>query len=142
MTTVVKVNAKDRAKWAADPDFVYVGRAARGGWKNSIWSNPFKIAKGRLVIDRRCVVDWEFEEVPEIPSGMSPMTFALRCYAHWIKGQMSLGTKSFYLRELRNKRLGCWCGCWTPGEPEIHCHAVTLAKLANALAQEPTHAHA
>jgi hypothetical protein len=37
------------------------------------------------------------------------------------------------LHELRGKTLGCWCGCWKPGEPELLCHAVVLAKLANAI---------
>jgi hypothetical protein len=35
------------------------------------------------------------------------------------------------LYRIRGKALGCWCGDWEPGLPEIQCHAVTLAKFAD-----------
>jgi hypothetical protein len=35
------------------------------------------------------------------------------------------------LRDLRGRRLGCWCCVWRPDQPEFPCHAVCLAQFAN-----------
>lgn len=53
---------------------------------------------------------------------------AVSRFAEWLGRNEKLLSR---LPELKGKTLGCWCGTWKPGEPEIPCHAVVLAKLAD-----------
>jgi hypothetical protein len=130
-TTVVNVRGKDRATLEADPDFVYVGRAVwRGGWKQSFWANPRRLRKDE---DPTEAVGEYFERIAEAltvpdepPSPRGRLTYFV-----W-----ALGVKTL-LPGLRGKKLGCWCCDWDgTGKPERPCHAVVLARFANALALE------
>jgi hypothetical protein len=118
MTTVIDLHGRDKKSLLADPAFVYVGREARGGWKRSLWHNPFrlpKVEKGRTLIVRS-------------PGILTPAD-AVAAYAELVRRE---GREEAIRRELRGKVLGCWCGNWRPGEPEVACHAVVLAKIADA----------
>jgi hypothetical protein len=69
--------------WAKEQGrFVYVGRQARGGWKESEWCNPFQEGKHG---DRAAVISAYREHLEHSP-----------------------GLKA-RLGELRGKVLGCWC---------------------------------
>lgn len=35
--------------------------------------------------------------------------------------------------------LGCWCGDWSPGQPDLLCHAVVVAKLLNFRRHQRNH---
>lgn len=132
-TTVISVRGRDRDALLADPDFVYVGRACYG-WPASRWGNP----------SRRGMTPREAKRVPSIlPWGAfteadrdEEMTARdlVECYRKWLAAQPPLRAE---ISGLVGKRLGCWCGSWEPGKPEILCHAVVLAKAANALEQDP-----
>lgn len=106
-TTVISVRGKTPAELLKDPDFVYVGRQC-AGWSRSIWGNPWKYPRFRDARDR-------FEFAMLHVDGEPWDTLRRR------------------LPELAGKRLGCWCGSWEPGQPDIGCHAVVLAELANDL---------
>ena len=129
MTTVVQVNAKAREEWEADPSFVYVGRAARGGWKNSIWGNPFKVSRDSLMFVGPRPPAWT-PAMKRIATQQAVAMFAGCVMSSDIEPWTTMRAR---LHELCGKTLGCWCGDWKPGDPEILCHAVVLAKLANAL---------
>lgn len=109
MTRVISVRGRDRGELLADPDFVYVGRAVfRTKWREaSPWSNPFKSAEhgADAVAKYRERLEEQIRRDP--------------------------GVLARLRSELLGKTLGCWCGDWRPGEPEIACHAVVLAKLAD-----------
>lgn len=122
-TTVISVRGLKREARAAlerDPGFVYVGRQF-AGWPVSIWGNPFKPGMGWDQASRLMA-----SVGLEIPEGEASL---LVLYEMWLKAQPALVAR---LPELRGLRLGCWCGTWRPGLREILCHAVVLAKLANA----------
>lgn len=104
-TTVISVRGKNPAELLKSPDFVYCGRQC-AGWSRSIWGNPWKYPQFRDARDR-------FEDA--IRNGRSGPWPGLRVR----------------LPELRGKVLGCWCGDWEPGWPDIGCHAVVLARLAD-----------
>jgi len=113
-TTVISVRGRKRAELEADPDFVYVGRRVRyGDWPDTIWGNPFK------------------------PAGKTKaaLTECFRKFRHALKS--SVEPRFVRMRErlhqLRGRKIGCWCGEWKPGEPEIPCHACVLAVAANEL---------
>lgn len=112
-TTVMSVRGLSREELEADPDFVYVGRSMpRQGWKDRGFGNPFNFKRYPDAADR----------------------FA-RALGAAIRGELSppvFCEMARRLPELRGKVLGCWCGDWKPGDPEIGCHAVALAKAANA----------
>jgi hypothetical protein len=66
-----------------EPYDVYIGRAVpRGGFKASIWGNPFKLGK-----------DGRREEI-------------MAKYRAWLPTQPDLIAR---LPELKGKILGCWC---------------------------------
>ena len=70
-------------RWAEETQrFVYIGRAARGGYKTSKWHNPFPLRSER---DRATV---------------------LAQYRQYLLGQTELLAA---LPELAGKVLGCWC---------------------------------
>lgn len=111
-TTVISVRGlsiPDRAALVADPGFVYCGRAF-AGWPGSIFGNPFK---GNGAADR-------FRD---------ELQLAIDCSNY---SRHDFVAMAEVLHTLRGKRLGCWCGCWSPGQPDIGCHAVALAELADA----------
>jgi hypothetical protein len=115
MTTVISVRGRDRKALLADPDFVYVGRRC-WGWRHSIFANPYKVPRDART-PQACVEMFRFLVLGKAG------TQAERVVGRAIRD--GLGS-------LRGKTLGCWCGDWRPGEPEIACHAVCLAKLADA----------
>jgi hypothetical protein len=130
-TRVISVRGKGRATLLADPSFVYVGRACRG-WPASIWQNRLKVG----------ATHWEafrFAHDLKLKSRPPPYEWAreptdaeqvVECYAKWLTFQKDLMGR---LHELRGKTLGCWCVDWDgTGEPEKPCHAVILARLAEA----------
>lgn len=111
MTSVINVRtAKDPA------EFLYVGRRCkhiRFGWlKASPFANPYKVAHGADESMKRACLD---------------------LYRSWLRNTLnSDGVLRRHLRMLTHgitdPALGCWCGAWSPGEPELLCHAVILAK--------------
>src|SRR5689334_10954522 len=78
----------------------------------SVWGNPFRIGKDG---DRATVI---------------------RKYAQWIATQPQLLAR---LRELRGKRLGCFCIPRSGGPDDLICHGQILAQLADALADQTIH---
>jgi hypothetical protein len=111
MTAVV--NVRDHRPWGEFPPFVYVGRSC-AGLKSHPLANPFKVAGDATDAERR---------------------ECLARYAAWLHTLPDLDSR---LRMLRGKTggrlpLGCWCVAWTPGGPELLCHAVTLARMIDAL---------
>jgi Domain of unknown function (DUF4326) len=114
LASVTTVRGKDRAALMADPNFVYVGHKC-AGWPGSVFGNPFRVQRQR----------------PRAPywSCCATAEEAIKKYAEWLKQNR----RNLPMRSLVGKKLGCWCGDWNPGEPEIFCHAVILAKSANAL---------
>jgi hypothetical protein len=136
LTRVVNVRGRYRSDLESDPQFLYVGRRC-GEWPGSIWGNPIKVLPGTLNCRTPEQVVYRFH----------------RFLGAAIEGKDELGfldartRKRFVvmaenLPSLRGKILGCWCGWWEPGWPEIPCHAVVLAQLANALTPEPEQASA
>lgn len=126
-TTVISVRGKDRVLLQANTSFVYVGRAvARSGWRASVFANPYTVKNW----GERAVELFELDllaairgrRVPErtLPDGWGTVQF-----------DALFQLMAPRIKELRNMTLGCWCGHWRPGEPEIGCHAVVLAKAAD-----------
>lgn len=109
-TTVVNVRGNRYLELINDPDFIYVGRTVRRTpWVGSKWGNPF-VARTP-------------EGVPEV----------LARYERHLRSTGLIDA----IGELRGKRLGCWCCEWGgEGEPEVPCHAVVLARLANAIEED------
>lgn len=139
-TRVISVRGKGRAVLLADPNFRYVGRRC-GAWPKSPWGNPFRAGEWARGAIRR-VNDtyddpklhealWALEPIGGPGRLMPDLTAEEACalYRAWVAHHPDLSES---LRELQGKTLGCWCGEWEPGQPEIHCHAVVLAKLADA----------
>jgi hypothetical protein len=134
-TTVINVRGRDRAALLADPDFVYVGRAAsRAGWHHSPFGNPFG---GAAVRPEDAVKEYASRieaaiSATELGQREEP---AFREIARWHRGEHAFWVAIVEaLPSLRGKRLGCWCCDWDgTGEPPKPCHAVVLAKLADAL---------
>lgn len=125
-TIVISVRGRNREALLADPDFVYVGRRC-AGWPASPWGNPFKVGpmpRGQHGFTLGTGTD-------KCPTAEE----AVRRFEDYLRrGGMAHPPHNFVMRdriaELRGKTLGCWCGDWMPGEPEIACHAVVLARLA------------
>lgn len=98
-TTVVRLRRRG-GEVVQDCD-VYIGREQQnGGWRlpQSKWANPYTV--------RQCGTAEE----------------AVRRYRRWLLKQPRLMAS---LKELRGKRLGCWC------KPNA-CHGDVLAQLADA----------
>lgn len=134
MTTVNAVQGCDRPALMADPRFVYVGRRCHG-WPASDWGNPFKVGMPtdhvvRLIDGwgRRKLIDRDIVCIFDAPTLDVEMTVEL--YRQYVLACPTLRRR---LGELRGKTLGCWCVCWNGnGDPTRPCHAVVLAKLADA----------
>ncbi len=130
LATVISVRGMDRAALQADSDFVYVGRRC-AGWPGTFWGNPFRVKPGNvLAVDFGAVSPQWWREQATVDQQHSTAEKAVDLYRQWILTQAVLVER---LPTLVGKRLGCWCGCWDPEQPAIPCHAVVLAKLANAL---------
>jgi hypothetical protein len=136
MTTVISVRGKSRDELEADPNFVYVGRAVpRTRWKASKWGNPFKAGCSRevpFIFLQRAAVEKSIDRFVVIPIDWLVLTSeqAVDLFRRYVLASPSHRER---LGELRGKTLGCWCGGWRPGQPDIACHAVCLAKLADAM---------
>jgi hypothetical protein len=135
-TTVISVRGKKPDELLADPDFIYVGRAMpRQGWKASVWGNPFKpgmeenecwsimdsIPPMDCLIIERGQDGWTSFN-PARPNSL------VAWFEMYLRVRKSLWDQ---LPDLKGRKLGCWCGFWQPGEPDIGCHAVVLARLAD-----------
>ncbi len=122
MTRVVSVRGRKRAELEADPNFEYVGRAVRfTTWtERSPFANPFYQG---ITLEKAFAIMRPVKYLPSV--FQSPVEL----FHEWLLCQPDLMAK---LPRLRGKTLGCWCGTWTPGQPDIGCHAVVLARLANA----------
>jgi hypothetical protein len=131
ITTVTTVRGKIPADLRADPDFVYVGRSC-AGWTGSPWGNPFRIGMRPLAATNQLIDVHHQSPQPIRIAFAGPLDAwkVVECYAAWLQARPALRSR---LPALRGKVLGCWCGDWRPEEPEIPCHAVVLAQLANAL---------
>ena len=69
--------------WAKEHGrFVYIGRTVRGGWKESVWCNPFREGKHG---DRATIIAAYREHLEHSPA---------------LKARLG---------ELRGQVLGCWC---------------------------------
>lgn len=143
-TTVISVRGQDRAALLTDPLFVYVGRKC-AGWPASVWGNPWHPEQFRGGT-AQCVAHYELtmrasvrflhatdDEIDAVGDELWSITNGLG-----VDEMNRLYQATRRLPELRGKVLGCWCGSWQPGEPDILCHAVVLAKMADAL-EESTH---
>jgi hypothetical protein len=94
---------------------VYVGRPMpRQGLAGHVLCNPYRLG-------------------PQ--AGLAERQRCLRKYNVLIAALPGTGELLERLREELEQRglstLGCWCGTWSPGGPELLCHAVTLARLLN-----------
>lgn len=137
-TTVISVRGRNRDELLADPSFVYVGRRC-AGWPESPWGNPWRpdqfrggaadclVHYERTVLASLAFFAADDDEKDEAGDHLWVVTNGL---GKEDMDRLYIATKR--LSELRGKALGCWCGSWQPGETEILCHAVVLAKLANA----------
>jgi hypothetical protein len=134
-TTVIKVSGRDRDRLLADPSFQYVGRKF-AGFEGSIFGNPFKPgmnAEDAIEIMNR-IPAWDDRSLKH---GDPLWTLedeeeefdAVNWFGIYVRTRRSLWRR---LPELRGKTLGCWCGTWSPGQPDIGCHAVALARLADS----------
>jgi len=118
LTTVVRVNGLDPEEWRKDPRHLYVGRRVyvRSGkfagkiWPNSALGNPYPLARGASIDDRRNLIV-QFER--------------------WVIAD------KHRMRQLENmcgKVLGCWCGHWDGvSQPRLLCHAAVYADWCNHL---------
>lgn len=86
-----------------EPYDVYIGRP-------SLFGNPFSHVHSALATFY-------------VPTRVA----AIRSFARWIRDQPELLEQ---LRELKGKRLGCWCA-------PLPCHGDVLAALADALPEDP-----
>jgi hypothetical protein len=131
-TRVISVRGLNPAVMLADPNFAYVGRKCYG-WPGSPWGNPFRVYSSRMQsFDNRLVGGLWLAEASKAIGDLPPLEKAVELHRRWILSQPDYLAN---LYRLRGKALGCWCGAWTPGEPEILCHAVTLARLADESAE-------
>lgn len=130
-TSVVKVRGRFRAELLADPAFLYVGRrVAWTKWTASVWGNPFRVGMDPSQAMR--ILD----NMPHLVSSRiefdGPLTpaKAIECFACGLTTDATLSRR---LPEFQGKHLGCWCCDWDGGErlPEIPCHAVALALMAD-----------
>lgn len=127
----VAVRRRKPAELLADPDFVYVGRRHPAGWTASKWANPFKSGmthEEAVTLFRRLAhnepVPWPFGDI-KARSPVEWFDLYLKCKDSLIES----------LPTLVGKRLGCWCGEWSEGHPDIGCHAVAIAKIVNKIAK-------
>lgn len=129
-TTVACVRGMTPSALLTDPRKLYVGRRGRHGWKGSRWSNPFRDDGGAVEVQYdRVDPDWFHRTFTAAAiRGKRPVDF----YSPWLDTQPRLLAA---IPELVGFELCCWCGSWAPGEPDMPCHAVVLAKRANAWAE-------
>jgi hypothetical protein len=131
VTTVINVRGHHRLNLIGREDFRYCGRAC-WGWPASPFSNPFVVGwpadKVRRAVERH---------LPgvEYASG-EPLRArdAVDLFVVLLGRDREMQRR---LPELVDKRLGCWCLDWRPGQPiKVPCHAVHLARMVNALFPE------
>jgi len=136
-TTVISVRGRKLADLLADPGFVYVGRRC-AGWPASIWGNPFKPGDfARDSIRRACKSLpggwgrlWGLEPTRTVTMDRLEVEDCVALYREYVQLHPGLAAA---LATLRGKALGCWCCDWDgTGEPSKPCHAVVLARLADA----------
>lgn len=134
MTSVISVRGRDRKELLANPYFLYVGRGVvRSGWVASDWGNIFKEGQTYASVRSSIALFFDRENLERFISlypGQGKLTKeqAVVLYRDFVLARSVVRIR---LGELQGKVLGCWCGNWMPGEPEIVCHAVELAKLAD-----------
>jgi hypothetical protein len=80
---------------------VYIGRTARGGWRENDWRNP--------------PTAYPSKDTPE------ERTAACQRFAEYLAGRPDLLAR---IHELKGKALVCWCA-------PLPCHGDHLASLAN-----------
>jgi hypothetical protein len=136
LTTVIKVSGRDRDRLLADPSFQYTGRRF-AGFEGSIWGNPFRPGMSPFdamrIMDRLVQTGHARKGSVLVIDGPFSTVDAVEWYREYVQTDRRLWDR---LPELRGKTLGCWCGFWEPGQPDIGCHAVVLAQIANSLATE------
>lgn len=107
------------AEQIASLGIVYCGRPLRkrdglgsGGVElpGHILANPFRLERGAKKPEReKCVAR----------------------YREWLREEPDRMTEA---RNLRGKRLGCWCGFWPGyGAPDFECHCIEIARVAEGL---------
>ena len=143
LATVVSVRGRDRDALLADPAFVYVGRPVFRGshrWKGSDWANPFRVGMKRSQAARLIgyEVGGEDDQIAPLikPDTVDSPRLAVHLFQHWLDDQPELMAR---LPELAGKRLGCWCGDWSPGGElgsALWCHARILAQRVNRIVEE------
>jgi hypothetical protein len=128
MMRVIDVRGRDPKELLADPNFVYVGDACYL-WPASFFDNPFR--EGMTRLDAFDILRYQGMLVVHIKDVFRPLSFQETIDYH--KGLLCYDRhrKSRITEELRGKTLGCWHGAWEWGQPEIACHAVDLARIAN-----------
>lgn len=111
-TRVVDVRSKE---WKETPEEqrVYIGRAVhRGGhhFAQSRWANKFVVGK-----------DGSHDEVIAKHEN----------YVRWMAWP-----HEWFVDELKDKVLGCWCKAHKPGQMDKRCHGDLLARIADMIAEE------
>jgi hypothetical protein len=93
---------------------IYVGRTMPGRFVGHPLANPFRVRRGATVAE---------------------MDAVLHRYAAWLDALPDRDEQLARLaEEIRRtgRPLGCWCGSW-PEDPDLRCHAVTLAQRVSHL---------
>jgi len=134
LATVISVKGTRPSDYCHNDDFVYVGRAVgRRGWQASRWANPFKVGQDPFeamrILNKVVTCSYAIEF-----SGPLTVEKAVECFSQYMRSFGQHPSWKQYILPLKGKTLGCWCGHWEPGQPEIACHAVVLAKAVNDLA--------
>lgn len=119
-TTVVNVKVKyirqtgyqNLKQWMEDPINVYIGRRGivfvdkqRYPKKDSIYANPFKI--GKQCTREDCLIKYREHLLKKIENG-----------------EITIQN----LKDLKGKRLGCWC---VVPETHVDCHGHVLLEIAS-----------
>ena len=119
-TRVVNVKGLRPPDLPPDAAFVYIGRPnLRYDLPvGSIWANPYRVQKQLFrVVDSSCC---------------ATAAEAIERYTRWVHLLISNRPDLYNVATLRGKRLGCWCGR-SAENPDLVCHAMVLARLAEAL---------
>jgi hypothetical protein len=148
-TIVVNVHRKSPDELRADPAFIYVGRRTRL-WPASIFGNPFRPEMTIQAARAWLKAAGGITRLPGLGRRQTlGIAAALDYFERYIRDAMHQAELArtnpeitlpppllwiaAELPHLHGRTLGCWCGDWRPGEPEIPCHALILARMADAL---------